>query len=827
MLIGRVYRIYQRFADMQVAFALPGASLRDASGSEICRVEHIAVRRNRLHVSGVARPGRLEIAINRTRQSLDLAAPPGEMAAFAVDFPLEVGPIEIVAQADSGPVHLRLPGVRAGRVAWARRWQAVRFVRALVELAPEIYRWKWRGDLGGREVVKERLGLVLRPEAGALPAALLPDSQPTAPPARQATLVMPVFNGMTVLPEALDRIARHSGADWRLILVEDHSTDAAVLPFLEEWCAAEERSGRVTLLRTERNTGFVGAVNLALERAEAWPEDPVVLVNSDALVPSGWLPRLLAPLSDPSVASVTPMSNDAEIFSVPTLCHRSDLVPGAVDRIDAVAARLDPAVASVAAPTGVGFCMALAPRFLSQVPRFDTVFGRGYGEENDWCQRTIALGGRHLGIGNLFVEHRGGVSFGNADKQRLLERNLAELARRHPGYEGQVQDFVQHDPMAGARLALGLAWAGAQLDAAVPVYLAHALGGGAEMDLERRMAVDVAGVGAAVILRVGLRLRWQIELHTPAGATRCLTDDDAQMMALLTLLPRRRVVYSCGVGDRDGLRLPEFLLRLAEGGAQRLEVLIHDYFPISPSYTLLGQDGAYHGVPLAGGPLAADPAHQAARPNGLPAASLGEWQEAWGRLLQAAHRITVFSEASRALLTTVYPAVAPAVEVVAHDLIAVPARIAPIGRAGVIGVLGNIGMQKGADFLSRLSRDLARSGEGRIVVIGYMDPSYPLAAPSQVHGAYEMRDLPGLVERYGIGCWLIPSIWPETFSFTTHEALATGLPVYAFDLGAQGEAVARAVAAGAPGGVLPLPSGTGPLDPALVQRLIGHTGDAR
>jgi glycosyltransferase involved in cell wall biosynthesis len=38
----------------------------------------------------------------------------------------------------------------------------------------------------------------------------------------------------------------------------------------------------------------------------------------------------------------------------------------------------------------------------------------------------------------------------------------------------------------------------------------------------------------------------------------------------------------------------------------------------------------------------------------------------------------------------------------------------------------------------------------------------------------------------------MPSIWPETYSFATHEMLATGLPVYGFDIGAQGEALARA-----------------------------------
>jgi glycosyltransferase involved in cell wall biosynthesis len=54
-----------------------------------------------------------------------------------------------------------------------------------------------------------------------------------------------------------------------------------------------------------------------------------------------------------------------------------------------------------------------------------------------------------------------------------------------------------------------------------------------------------------------------------------------------------------------------------------------------------------------------------------------------------------------------------------------------------------------------------------------------------------------LAARYGITHWLIPSVWPETFSYTVHECLATGLPTVAFDLGAQGDAVQSA-----PNGIL-------------------------
>ena len=83
---------------------------------------------------------------------------------------------------------------------------------------------------------------------------------------------------------------------------------------------------------------------------------------------------VLAPLADPGVASVTPMSNDAEIFTAPVLCAPAGLAPGQALAMDAVARRLDPAHARSEAPTGVGFCMALPLPFLSLFPLFSPSF---------------------------------------------------------------------------------------------------------------------------------------------------------------------------------------------------------------------------------------------------------------------------------------------------------------------------------------------------------------------------------------------------------------------------------------------------------------------
>lgn len=69
------------------------------------------------------------------------------------------------------------------------------------------------------------------------------------------------------------------------------------------------------LLRNETNLGFVKTVNVAVRHVST---PCFVLLNTDVVVPEGWLERLTAPLAQNShIASVTPFSNSAVYFSYP------------------------------------------------------------------------------------------------------------------------------------------------------------------------------------------------------------------------------------------------------------------------------------------------------------------------------------------------------------------------------------------------------------------------------------------------------------------------------------------------------------------------------
>lgn len=796
--------LFARFAAAHLKAQGKPQSIHDTDGQMVGAIDVVTLSDGQIRVAGWARADEIVVHMNGVKASVtpslrrdDVAKAHGLATHLGFDLNLPLGPIKLYEITRFGvELHSKnFPNKRLAltlpldRPLLVQATIGFKFAKAILGQTSSGIAWLATQDPKYRARIKQGLRLTALPQSRELdPDLFRPRAEASKLPGG-ITIILPVFNAFDLLQEALDRVDRHTDLPWRLILIEDCSTDSKVRPFLKAW--QSQRKGHVILLENRKNLGFIQSVNRGIEKALLW-SDPVVLLNSDALVPLAWASRLIEPMrASKNVATVTPMSNDAEIFSAPLVCQPRQLARGQGDAIDKIAASLNPDAERVAAPTGVGFCMAISLAYLRKIPTLDQAFGRGYGEEVDWCQRARALGGAHLCANNLFVEHRGGQSFGSAEKQRLISQNNQKISSRYPNYDNEVQRFVQSDPLRSTRLAMAMAWVGTQDIYPVSIYLAHSMGGGAEAYLQNRITKKHHALGrSAVVLRVGGRQRWQIELVTPQGTIAGHTNSLDYILQLLAPILRRRIIYSCGVGDSDPAGLPQALMQLSDKGRHTIEILFHDYFAISPSYTLLDHDGIYRGVPV---PQILDSPQHIAHSQTGAAIPLSEWQKTWGKLLDAAKQVVVFSPNSANIVTEAYPAVARKVTLQPHRL---DQAIPPITRLPetarrVVAVLGDIGLQKGAGLMNSFAQELNQRGIG-LVIVGNFDPTFPIPPSVCVHGSYKLADLAQICSRYGVTDWLIPSIWPETFSFTTHEALATGLPVHAFHLGAQGDAVAQA-----------------------------------
>src|SRR5690606_8945810 len=116
-----------------------------------------------------------------------------------------------------------------------------------------------------------------------------------------------------------------------------------------------------------------------------------------------------------------------------------------VEELDAVFRDVVPQE-NVEVPTGVGFCMYIKRSALKKVGLFDVdEFGRGYGEENDFCMRASRKGMTNVLCLNTFVYHSGGVSFGK-EKAERVQNAMQTLDRLYPEYHEKIHEHIKEDP---------------------------------------------------------------------------------------------------------------------------------------------------------------------------------------------------------------------------------------------------------------------------------------------------------------------------------------------------------------------------------------------
>lgn len=249
----------------------------------------------------------------------------------------------------------------------------------------------------------------------------------------EVAIVVPVYNAPEHVAACLDSVVAHTDGRASLIVIDDASPDPAIAAVLERYAGLDG----VRVLRNDANRGFTATANRGIR--EAGRAD-VVLLNADTVVGPGWLAALRrAAHARADVGTVTAVSDNAGAFSVPEL-EQANALPAGWSLADTARALLQQAgLAYPTLPTGNGFCMYVRRAVIDAVGALDeAAFPQGYGEENDFCQRAVQRGFRHLIAGNVLVGHARSQSFGDERRRRLGEAGMAVLRDRWPDYEREV-----------------------------------------------------------------------------------------------------------------------------------------------------------------------------------------------------------------------------------------------------------------------------------------------------------------------------------------------------------------------------------------------------
>ena len=596
-------------------------------------------------------------------------------------------------------------------------------------------------------------------------------------------VVMPVYRGLQETLDCVASVLASIPRGTRLIVVDDASPDAALLAALQRLA----RRRRIVLLRLAANQGFPGAANAGLAAAAG---RDVVLLNSDTLVPPGWLERLReAAYAAPEIGTVTPWTNDAVITGYPDPEQGGPMpdLAGTV-ALDALAQRNGAGVIDL--PVGVGFCLYVRRDCLDQVGVLrQDLFAQGYGEENDFCLRARRAGWRNVAARNVFVAHAGSVSFGAA-RGSLIARNGAILERVHPGYGALVQGHQAADPLLADRRRMDMRrWGEGRLRAAV-VFVTHANGGGVERVVAERAAA-LQPAQRAIIVRPhrmgggGMAVR----LEAPGAPDEVYPNLVFPMPGGLAELARLlRADRPVRVEQHHTLGHHAEIAGLAVSLQVPLEVVVHDYAAFCGRIALVSTERRYCGEPDIAGCEACIADLGSLLEDDPPMRALVAGSDA---VLRAAQRVVAPSRDAAQRMARHFPGLSVAVEPWEHG----PWALRPqVERAGVcrVVVVGAIGVEKGFEVLLGCARDAkARSLPLEFVVVGFTadDERLMAAGPVFVTGEYEENDAVALIRAQGGRLALIPSVWPETWCFALSRAWEAGLPAAVFDLGAQAERV--------------------------------------
>jgi GT2 family glycosyltransferase len=589
--------------------------------------------------------------------------------------------------------------------------------------------------LNGNEVV------AALPAAGrdALPPVAVAPSQHSD--GDTVTVIVPVYGDYRATKTCLHSLlAQVDPCRHRLIVVNDASPDPRIHRLLDSLI----RRADVRVLTNPHNLGFVGAVNRALDEVR---HGDVLLLNSDTIVPAGFIERLAAAAhSERDVATVTPLSNNGEFTSFP-VPNRPNPIDGLeIADIDRIAANVN-AGRVIDIPNGIGFCLYITRGCLDVVGRLSDSYCRGYLEDVDLCLRARQHGLRNVCAPSVYVGHAGSRSFGK-QKRSLVVRNLKIVEQRFPTYRSECADFLRADPLRPARQAIE-----ASLIAARRGGILLVTGDGAVADVARARAGRLIGDGARGVLileiqyragRIVARLR-DPDDGAPQSIDLVFPADLGELLRMLWQLELSRVELF------DLARLPRTLVE----GIRDLPVP-YDLFL---AHAELGLDYGAFLKP----------------PQSRSKASF------WRNVVAEAGCVIVPDAAAEMLARTLTP---DGIKRLPHTAPHRRRRLPPVSRpVRHIGLVAVRGCAEEHNFLREATTRLARARPGfDIVVVGSTHDELALMrAGAFVTGATSGSELIQLAARYRLERLVICMTRPLFGHPIVEEAMGSGLPVAYFD----------------------------------------------
>lgn len=614
-------------------------------------------------------------------------------------------------------------------------------------------------------------------------------------------IILSVHNAANETQKCVDSILKH----WiigphRLLVTDDGSTDSLINPILRKL----DKKKFVVTKRHEKSLGLIKTENEAIVTSS----NDVIFLNSDTVVTKNWLQKLIeVAYTDNNIGTVTPISNNATIYSWPkSLPNEEEVtIEELAEIVESKSLRIFPKI-----PVGVGFCIYIKREVFDKIGLLDEeTFGFGYGEENDLCLRALKGGYRSVLADNTFIFHKGGSSFTEAGLKRKSEITIREneikLQRKHPNFTQLVNEFQKKGIMYEIKENLNF-WLTREIISKRPrvMYQLHnrikaGIVGGTEMHVEN--LVDV--------------LRKHVILYVVCGdiSDRIYVQEFVDNYEFEYFFHNKSVQYQ--TNDQDYRQKAELIFDLFKPTIFHLQhiinstldflqvakerkiptmLTIHDYYLICPNYTLINAETKeFCHIPedmtvcerCLGKKI------------GIKKFPLTEWRNKISKAIVNCDMVIYPSVASANVFHHVFY---PKNEIViphgidekiisyAHELKSDNTS----SERFSVAFVGYMAPHKGSELIKR-AVPLLLENNIDVHFIGPTNMIFPKNLKKShlfLHGKFDTKyDLIRIIKKNNIKMICLLSPWPETYSFILTEAWNCSVPVIVSPYGALAERV--------------------------------------
>lgn len=586
-------------------------------------------------------------------------------------------------------------------------------------------------------------------------------------------VIIPVYNAYDAVKECIESVLKNT--DFKkahLILIDDKSPDERIVPMLEGY--AKKNKDKITLLLNKENLGFVGTVN----RGMKYSKNDVLLLNSDTEVPKGWLDGIMGcAYSDPMIATVTPLSNNATLASVPKM-FQPNLIPNGMSLeqmakvVKECSLREYPEI-----PTAHGFCMYIKRVALDTVGFFDEeAFGKGYGEENDFSFRCFEYGYRNVLCDDVYVLHKESQSFLDTKVD-----NSKALAKKHPELKNALDDWckIRDIQRIGNNIALHI---GLTEDRPNILFVIHDFS---------NIYNNVGGTTLHILdLINNLRDKYNFHVLSREYGLYKIHSFFRDTDVVTNVYNKPVTIETVALYNNTYKMMIEKIIKDYKISFIHIHHMIGHFFDIgrAAKENNVGYAVSLHDFYLET-PVASKLDEKVAGETDSPI-DINVWHEACKELLEKADFVFAPSEFTKREYQKIYKDMK--IKVINHGVEAEKAK-AEIRKSDIknIAFVGAIFPHKGSDLLLDLTEKITKNDKLKIHLFGMTTADIRNKKCYVNHGKYNRKELTALLNKNKIDLVCVFSLSPETYAYTVDEAVIAGKPILTFDIGAGAERVAE------------------------------------